>query len=163
MKHLKILFVAIVAAASLTVHAFARVTNSPIAMSVSSQDEKHKGEVDLLIEHLSERNEPVLKHCLENCQKSKETDNDSVKVGAPINKVQPNYPAIARAAHASGEVVVMVVLDEEGKVIAAQAVSGHPLLQAAAVKAARESTFEPTTVDGKPVKVTGTILYNFQL
>jgi len=31
------------------------------------------------------------------------------------------------------------------------------------VKAARESTFEPTTVDGKPVKVTGTILYNFQL
>ena len=86
-----------------------------------------------------------------------------MKVGAPINKVQPNYPAIARAAHASGEVVVMVVLDEEGKVIAAQAVSGHPLLQAAAVKAARESTFEPTTVDGKPVKVTGTILYNFQL
>jgi TonB family protein len=45
---------------------------------------------------------------------------------------------IAKAAHASGTVVVRVILNEEGKVIAAQADSGHPLLRAAAVKAARE-------------------------
>ena len=56
-----------------------------------------------------------------------------------------------------------VIVDEEGKVIAAQAVSGHPLLQAAAVKAAREARFTPTLLDGKPVKVQGVITYNFVL
>ena len=59
--------------------------------------------------------------------------------------------------------MVTVVVNEEGNVIAAQAESGHPLLQAAAVNAARESTFVPYLVDGKPVKVLGTITYNFTL
>jgi TonB family protein len=152
----QILLIVTLTVASLSVPTFAR--------SNRLQDEKHKGEVDLLVEHLNERKEPVLKHCLENCQKTNESNaNDSVKVGAPKNKVQPTYPPIARAAHATGEVVVMVVVDEEGNVIAAQAVSGHPLLQAASVKAARESTFEPTTMDGRAVKVMGTISYNFKM
>jgi TonB family protein len=74
---------------------------------------------------------------------------------------QPDYPPIARTVHASGEVTVKVVVDEQGKVVAAQAVSGHPLLQAAAIKAAREAQFAPTLLEGKPVKVVGTISYNF--
>jgi hypothetical protein len=40
-------------------------------------------------------------------------------------------------------------------------VDGHPLLRAAAVKAARESKFTPTTLEGKPVMVNGIIIYNF--
>ena len=54
-------------------------------------------------------------------------------------------------------------MDEEGEVIAAQAESGHPLLQHAAVKAAREARFSPTCLEGKPVKLLGTIFYNFIL
>jgi len=73
----------------------------------------------------------------------------------------PAYPAIARAAHASGLVVVQVLIDEDGYVIAAQAVSGHPLLQAASVAAAREARFSPTRLAGQPVKVTGVIEYNY--
>jgi TonB family protein len=79
------------------------------------------------------------------------------------SKPQPEYPAIARAARASGVVVVKVIVDEEGKVIAAQVESGHPLLQLAAVKAARLARFGPTLLDGKPVKVLGAITYNFVL
>ena len=124
--------------------------------------EERKGEVDLLLKEMREHNEPVIKSCLENCKES-EQQGGNVTVGEAINKVEPVYPPIARAAHASGEVIVMVIIDEEGKVIAAQSVSGHPLLQAASVKAARESTFNPTRVDGRPVKVTGTISYNFRL
>ena len=124
--------------------------------------EERKGEVDVLLKEMREHNEPVVKSCLENCKES-DLQGGNVTVGEAINKVQPVYPPIARAAHATGEVVVMVIIDEEGKVIAAQAVSGHPLLQAASVKAARESTFNPTRIDGKPVKVTGTIAYNFLL
>ena len=39
--------------------------------------------------------------------------------------------------------------------------SGHPLLYAACVKAARESVFTPTKLEGEAVKVTGVIQYNF--
>ncbi len=73
----------------------------------------------------------------------------------------PEYPAIARAAHASGAVTVEITIDESGAVVAAHAVSGHPLLQAAAVNAARQATFTPTRLSGEPVKVTGVLVYNF--
>ncbi len=81
--------------------------------------------------------------------------------GKAINLPKPAYPPIARAAHAAGTVVVQVTIDENGSVIAAHAVSGHPLLQAAAVGAARQAKFSPTKLSGQPVKVTGVIQYNF--
>jgi TonB family protein len=74
---------------------------------------------------------------------------------------QPVFPAIARAAHASGDVTVEVIIDETGRIVAAHAVSGHPLLQAAAVAAARQARFTPTRLNGEPVKVAGTLVYNF--
>ena len=60
----------------------------------------------------------------------------------------PVYPAIARAAKASGTVTVEIVVDEQGNVAGARAVSGHPLLQEAAVKAARQAKFRPTLLQG---------------
>jgi TonB family protein len=81
--------------------------------------------------------------------------------GKAINLVKPPYPAIAKAAHASGQVTVQVVIDENGNVISAHAVSGHPLLQAASVAAARQSKFSPTKLSGMPVKVSGVVIYNF--
>jgi protein TonB len=81
--------------------------------------------------------------------------------GKAIHLVQPPYPPIARSAHASGQVVVQVLIDENGNVVAAHATSGHPLLQAAAVNAARSSKFTPTKLSGQPVKVNGVIIYNF--
>ncbi len=74
---------------------------------------------------------------------------------------KPAYPEFARAAHASGTVVVQVLISEEGDVISAKAISGHPLLQAASVAAAREAKFTPTRLGGMPVKVSGVIQYNF--
>ena len=74
---------------------------------------------------------------------------------------KPAYPPIAKAAHASGIVNVQVMVDENGNVISANAVSGHPMLQAAAVAAARQAKFTPTKLAGRPVKVTGVLIYNF--
>ncbi|HNU08779.1 MAG TPA: TonB family protein [Pyrinomonadaceae bacterium] len=82
--------------------------------------------------------------------------------GKATNLVKPPYPAAARAVRASGAVNVQVTIDENGSVISASAVSGHPLLRAAAVQAARSSRFSPTLLSGQPVKVTGVIVYNFQ-
>ena len=63
--------------------------------------------------------------------------------GKAISLPKPAYPPIAKAAHASGTVVVQVTIDESGKVISAHAVSGHPLLQASAVQAAYGARFAP--------------------
>ncbi|HYE64357.1 MAG TPA: TonB family protein, partial [Pyrinomonadaceae bacterium] len=81
--------------------------------------------------------------------------------GKAISLPKPPYPTIAKAARASGTVTVQVTIDENGNVISARAVSGHPLLQAAAVQAARQAKFSPTKLSGQPVKVTGVITYNF--
>jgi TonB family protein len=81
--------------------------------------------------------------------------------GKAISLPKPAYPPIARQARASGQVVVQVTIDENGSVISAHAVSGHPLLQAAATAAARGARFSPTKLSGQPVKVTGVIQYNF--
>ena len=81
--------------------------------------------------------------------------------GKAISLPQPVYPPIARSAHASGTVVVRVVVDENGSVISAEPVSGHPLLQAVSISAARGAKFPPTKLSGVPVKVTGLLTYNF--
>jgi TonB family protein len=78
-----------------------------------------------------------------------------------VKLVEPVYPPAARAVRVSGEVQVQVLVDENGNVVSAQAISGHVLLRQAAVTAARESKFSPVKISGQPVKVSGTIVYNF--
>ena len=78
-----------------------------------------------------------------------------------ISLPKPVYPPIARQARASGTVVIEVLVDEDGDVVIARPLSGHPLLQATATAAARQAKFKPTKVAGKPVKVSGRITYNF--
>jgi TonB family protein len=80
--------------------------------------------------------------------------------GRAVRKPAPLYPR--ETLRVAGEVRVRVVIDETGRVISAKAVSGHPLLQAAAVAAARKAVFEPTLLGGKSVKVTGVLTYRFE-
>ena len=81
--------------------------------------------------------------------------------GIATSLPKPQYPAPAVALHLEGKVDVQVTIDESGKVISAKAASGHPILRAAAEKAAWGAKFKPTTLTGVPVKVTGVIVYNF--
>jgi protein TonB len=81
--------------------------------------------------------------------------------GKATSLPKPPYPPAARAVRASGAVTVQVLIDESGSVVSATAVSGHPLLRAAAVQAARGARFSPTQLSGQPVKVSGVITYNF--
>ncbi|MBA3248687.1 MAG: energy transducer TonB, partial [Pyrinomonadaceae bacterium] len=81
--------------------------------------------------------------------------------GKALELPKPDYPEIARRARASGLVSVEVVIDLNGKVIAAKAVSGPSMLQRAAEQAALRARFTPTLLSGQPVKMTGTINYNF--
>lgn len=80
-----------------------------------------------------------------------------------IKRVTPEYPFEAKAAGVGGSVVVEITVDEAGNVISARALSGHELLRGAAVGAARQWKFRGTTLSGVPVKVIGTITFNFNL
>jgi TonB family protein len=81
--------------------------------------------------------------------------------GKAISLVQPNYSSAARAINAGGKVTVQVLIDEDGKVISAKAVNGHPLLIQSAIRAAKASKFSPTLLSNKKVQVSGVIIYNF--
>jgi Ca-activated chloride channel homolog len=81
--------------------------------------------------------------------------------GKATNLPKPVFPAAARAVNASGAVSIQVIVDENGNIVSASAVSGHPLLRQAAEKAARNAKFSPTMISGQPVKITGIITYNF--
>ena len=71
------------------------------------------------------------------------------------------YTEEAKRVRAKGRVTVRVVVDENGKVISAQAIDGPLPLREAAEAAARKATFEPTVKDGITVKVAGTLTYDF--
>jgi TonB family protein len=81
--------------------------------------------------------------------------------GMATDLPKPVYSAIAKAAGARGIVTVQVLIDENGKVISARVLSGHPLLQKESVQAAYQARFTPTLLSNQPVKVSGVITYNF--
>jgi TonB family protein len=98
---------------------------------------------------------------------SKQQQNAAGKVnadiinGKAISLPHPRYPLSAKNANAAGEVKVLVTVDETGKVVTAQAISGHPLLRQPAEEAARLARFTPPSVSGRAVGFTGILLYNF--
>jgi protein TonB len=77
--------------------------------------------------------------------------------------VQPEYPPLARDAHVWGTVVVDAVIDEHGNVAGARALSGHPLLIPAALKAVLQWKYEPTLLNGTPVAVEMEVTVHFSL
>ena len=87
--------------------------------------------------------------------------NGGVLNGKATSLPLPRYPPAAAAVNASGPVSVQITVDEDGNVISAEAVSGHPLLRGAAVEAAQQAKFSPTLLSGQPVKITGVVVYNF--
>ena len=80
-----------------------------------------------------------------------------------ISLPRPVYPEIAKRMRIQGTVSVQVLVDLDGRVISAKAVSGSPFLIPEAQKAALQARFSPTLLSNQPVKVSGVITYNFVL
>lgn len=83
--------------------------------------------------------------------------------GRALSLPPPAYPDVARRMHTTGLVEVEVIVDENGKVISARALSGPGILRDVSVQAAFRARFTPTTLSGQPVKISGRINYNFTL
>jgi TonB family protein len=82
--------------------------------------------------------------------------------GIALSLPRPEYPEAARVRRLAGMVVVLVLIDEQGKVINARDMCQGPVyLSEASVAAALKARFSPTKLSGMPVKVYGVIQYNF--
>ena len=78
--------------------------------------------------------------------------------GKALSLPKPEYP---RNARGSSVVQVAVLVGEDGNVERAGAYSGHPSLHESARDAACKARFQPTTLQGSPIKVYGSLTYNF--
>ncbi len=91
------------------------------------------------------------------------TISGGVLNGKATSLPKPTFPKAAIAVNASGAVTVKVTIDENGKVVSATAISGHPLLRQASEQAAMTALFAPTKLEGQPVRINGVLVYNFVL
>jgi len=80
-----------------------------------------------------------------------------------INKVQPNYPPLARQTRISGTVRLHAIISKDGSVQQLEVLSGHPLLVQAALDAVRQWRYRPTLLNGEAVEVDTTIDVIFSL
>ena len=80
-----------------------------------------------------------------------------------IWNVVPVYPAIARAARATGIVIIEATIDKAGHVRDARVLRSAPLLDSAALEAVRQWRYTPTLLNGEPVEVIMTVTVQFGL
>ena len=82
-----------------------------------------------------------------------------------IRTEKPEYPELARQAHAEGLVIVQVTIDETGRVINARVIKSDTIqsLEEAAVKAAYKCLFKPAKQRDLPIKVRLAYPINFTL
>ena len=92
-----------------------------------------------------------------------------VKVGGQvqaakiISKPTPVYPPLARQTRISGVVRLHAIIGKDGMIQQLEVLSGHPLLQQAALDAVRQWRYQPTLLNGEPVEVDTTIDVIFSL
>jgi protein TonB len=80
-----------------------------------------------------------------------------------LYRLNLRYPALAKAAHIAGTVVIQAVIDETGKVSNVRAIRGSLLLSSAAMEAVSKERFEPMLLNGEPVKCDLTVEITFDL
>lgn len=89
--------------------------------------------------------------------------SQGVTKGLLIQKVEPQYPSLARSARVQGEVVLSALIDANGQITNLQLVSGHPMLVPAAIAAVKQWRYKPYLLNGAPVEVETTITVIFSL
>lgn len=91
------------------------------------------------------------------------TQGGNVKLGNPLRRVEPVYPAIAKAARASGIVQLECVVGVDGRIIEVKVKSGSPLLVKAAVDAAWQWLYLPSRLNDVPIEIITNLNFNFKL
>jgi TonB family protein len=85
--------------------------------------------------------------------------DDQTSTRKIVTKVQPQYPALAHAAHITGTAKLLVKVNGTGKVESVDVLGGHPLLAEAAVVAVSKWRWEPS---GQPTQETVIVKFSLQ-
>jgi periplasmic protein TonB len=86
-----------------------------------------------------------------------------VMAGNLLLRTLPQYPAIARAAHIQGIVVLQATISKNGSIQNLRVISGPPMLRQAAIDAVQTWRYKPYLLNGDPVEVETTINVVFNL
>jgi periplasmic protein TonB len=86
-----------------------------------------------------------------------------VSQGMLIAPIRPIYPAIAKAAHVEGKVIVEAIISRSGTIESLHVVSGPPMLQRAAIDAIQAARYQPYRLNGAAIAVQTTITVNFRM
>jgi protein TonB len=78
-----------------------------------------------------------------------------------VYKKDPEYPKIAKQTGARGQVKLAATIGKDGKVKGLKVLSGHPMLQVAAMDAVWQWRYKPTLLNGVPVETETEIMINF--
>lgn len=98
-----------------------------------------------------------------------EVQNDRVRIasgvtaGLLIKKVNPIYPADARASYIEGTVLMQAEINKSGDITDLELLDGPIELAGSAVAAVRQWKYKPYLLMGQPVTVTTQIQVNYQL
>ena len=79
--------------------------------------------------------------------------------------MQPEYPSVLKAQGVEGNVVVLVTIDEKGRVTRVRVVkgSGYDAMDTSAKNAATKERFSPATRNGEPIAYTLKYTYRFRV
>lgn len=83
----------------------------------------------------------------------------------PVNKLPPNYPSKLLSKGIGGRVLVSCTVDAEGRVTntSIKQSSGHSELDQSAITAVNKWKFKPATKEGKKIKATCIVPFNFEV
>ena len=80
-----------------------------------------------------------------------------------MTRIDPVYPALARAARVQGAVTINVMIDKEGRVTNPRVVTGHVLLNDSALEAVRQWRYAPYLLNGQPTEIVTEVRMRFSL
>jgi protein TonB len=81
-----------------------------------------------------------------------------------LHKVNPVYPALARAARVQGSVVLAAIIGKDGTIQNLHVISSSsPLLIQSALDAVKQWRYRPYILNGEPVEVDTQVTVNFTL
>jgi len=82
-----------------------------------------------------------------------------------LDKIQPVYPAAAKAAGVEGTVILHAIIGMKGDPLSLRVVNTQvdPELARAAVEAVSKWRYSPTVLNGEPIEVDTTVTVNFKL
>jgi protein TonB len=89
--------------------------------------------------------------------------SSGVMAGLLIHQVVPAYPALPRAIHLEGTVVLQATISRSGTIENLRVLSGPAMLQQAALDAVQQWHYRPYLLNGQPVEVETTVNVVFKM